>query len=129
MEIRRRQLFDRNGAAEAPEALAPLDPASLVTECFGDSDIVILALRNMQDFVPAITRAADPPARKAEEIRVRLLAERLVHRHAVPKRIAERAREMLESPALCVGHGHEAVFRRKPLQRFDGIRKGGPEFG
>ena len=78
MEIRRRQFLDRNGAAEAAEALAALDPARRVAEGLGHADIVVLALRHMQDLVAPITRTADPPARKAEKIRIGLFAKRLV---------------------------------------------------
>ncbi len=83
MEIGFGQVCDRDRAAEALLALPAFDPARGIAQCLGDADIVILALGDMQDVIPCKARAADPPAGKAEEIRIRLFAQGLINRDAV----------------------------------------------
>src|SRR3954454_24151145 len=49
MEVRLGQRLHGRRAAEACHALTPLDPAHLVTELPRDPDVVILALRHVQN--------------------------------------------------------------------------------
>src|SRR5580658_476093 len=97
-------VFGLERAARPLEPLAPLDPADLVAKGPGDADIVILALRHMQDVLEHEASDAEPSAREAEEYRIGLLVARLVDRHRVVERRAERLLHMVERPALRIGH-------------------------
>jgi hypothetical protein len=55
-------------ASVPPGPLAPFDPADGVAEPFGDADIVILALRDVQDVLKNEAVDAEAPAHEAKEI-------------------------------------------------------------
>ena len=114
------------GAPRALHALPPLDPAHRVAELPRDADVVVLALRHMEDIGEPEAVAAEAAAREGEEFRIGLLAQRVVHGDAVVERTAERLFHVVERPALRVGHRDELVALAQAPQRFDGIRKGWP---
>ena len=57
-------------SAKALHALAPLDPADLVTKLAGDTDVMMLALRHVQDFGLLVAERRLPPLVVGEEFRI-----------------------------------------------------------
>src|SRR5687768_9602584 len=86
------QLGHGRRAAKALLALAPLDPAGGIAKRFGDPDIVVLALGDMQDLLLLVAEGRLPAAIEGEEQRVGLGMDRLVGGDAVMERVAQRLR-------------------------------------
>lgn len=72
MEVGRRHLFRCRSSAKALYAFATLDPADLVAERTGDTDIVVLALGDMQNVLLPVAETRLPPKIVGEEARVGL---------------------------------------------------------
>ena len=72
MEIRRREIVRLYRSAVALLGMTALDPAICQPELSGNSDVVILALRDMQDIVACIALLLDEGEDLFKEGRVRL---------------------------------------------------------
>src|SRR6185312_12951864 len=99
-------LGDRRSAI-ALLPLAPLDPANGVAELLGDPDIVVLALRDMQDLVLLVAEGRLPAAVEGEELWIRLGLADLVDGDTVVKRVAEGVGVGGKGDAVAIRHGDE----------------------
>src|SRR3981081_4339695 len=89
MKIRLGQLRNFRRTTESHHALAALDPAHLVAELARDPDIMVLALRHMQDIGLLVAKGRLPTFVISEEFGVRLGGARLVGTNPVIKTDAE----------------------------------------
>src|SRR5688572_6497619 len=94
-------------ATEAFLPLPPLDPANLVAKRSGHTDVVVLALSDVQSFLFLVAEGGLAAPGIGKEHRIGLRASGLVESYAVVERIAERVRIGREGGAIRVGHGHE----------------------
>src|SRR5579862_1479622 len=92
MEIRFCQLRHLRRAAEASLTLATLDPADLVAELARNPDVVVLALRHMENIRLLVAEGRLPALVEGEEFGVRLGNAGVVGTDRVMERISERMR-------------------------------------
>src|SRR6266516_16508 len=92
MEIGFCQFRHLRRAAETFHALAPLDPADLVAKLSGDTDVVMLALRHVQDFGLLVAKCRLPPLVVGEEFRIGFRNPGIVGADGVVEGIVERVR-------------------------------------
>src|SRR2546423_13297380 len=79
-------------SAKALHALAPLDPADLVAKLSGDTDVVMLALRHVQDFGLLVAERRLAALVVGEEFRIGFGNPGVVGADGVVEGIAERVR-------------------------------------
>src|SRR6266540_1423012 len=84
------QLRHLRGAAKALHALAPLDPADLVAKLAGDTDVVMLALRHVQDFGLLVAERRLPALVVGEEFRIGFGNPSIIGADGIVERIVER---------------------------------------
>src|SRR5258708_2488472 len=87
MKIRLGQRGDSRRSAKTLLPLAALDPADLVAKRPRDADVVVLALRHVQDFVLSVAMRRLASAIVREELRIGLGAAGFVGGDAVVKRV------------------------------------------
>src|SRR4051812_46884608 len=92
VEVRLGQRFHGGRAAEASHALTPLDPAYLVAELSRDSDIVVLALRDVQDVGLLVTQGGLAALVVGKELRIGFCNAGLVGADRIVKGVAKRMR-------------------------------------
>src|SRR5258707_14676720 len=92
MEIRLCELRHLRRTAKALHALAPLDPADLVAKLAGDTDVVVLALRHVQDFGLLVAERRLPALVVGEEFRIGFRNAGVIGADGVVERIVERVR-------------------------------------
>src|SRR5882672_7445530 len=79
-------------AAKALHALATLDPADLVAKLAGDTDVVMLALRHVQDFGLLVAERRLPAFVVGEEFRIGFGNPGVIGADGVVEGIVERVR-------------------------------------
>jgi hypothetical protein len=126
VEVRLRQRLHSRRAAETGDALAALDPAHLVAKLSRDPDVVVLALRDVQNVGLLVAEGGLAPLVVGEELRVRLGNAGIVGADGVVEGIAERVRVAGERDAVRIGHRHQPELRAQALQRLDRIRERPP---
>ena len=92
MEIGLGQLSHFRRSAKTRLALAALDPADLVAKCSCDPDVVILALRHMQDVGLLVAESRLPSLVVGEEFGTWLGDAGLIGADGIVEGIAERMR-------------------------------------
>ena len=123
MEIGFGQLRHFGRSAKTFHALAAFDPADLVAKLSRNPDVVILALRHVQDFGLLVAECRLPAFVESEEFRIRFGDAGIVGADGVVERVAERVGVGRQSDAVRIGHRDQAEFRAQALQRLDRIRK------
>src|SRR5258707_6745917 len=92
MEIGFCELRHFRRAAKTFPALAPLDPADLVAKLARNTDVVMLALRHVQDVGLLVAERRLPALVVGEEFRIGLGDAGVVGADGVVERVAERMR-------------------------------------
>src|SRR5438093_6756361 len=92
MEIGFCQLRHLRRAAKALHALAPLDPADLVAKLAGNTDVVVLALRHVQNFGLLVAERRLPALVVGKELRIGFRNPGVIGADGVVEGIVERVR-------------------------------------
>src|SRR5205807_6721306 len=90
MKIRFCELRHFRRSAKTLHALAPLDPADLVAKLAGDTDVVMLALRHVQDFGLLVAERRLPALVVGEEFRIGFRTPGAIGADGVVEGIVER---------------------------------------
>src|SRR6266545_4548401 len=90
MEIGLCELRHFGRAAKTFHALAPLDPADLVAKLAGDTDVVVLALRHVQDFGLLVAERRLSALVVGEEFRIGFGNPSIIGADGIVERIVER---------------------------------------
>ncbi|QTK81503.1 Hypothetical protein AT6N2_L0601 [Agrobacterium tumefaciens] len=107
--VRLRKILRLYRAAIALLGVATLDPTIRHAQFPGNADIVVLALRDVQNVVLRCALAFDESKYLFEEGRIGFFRARVIRREGGMKGIAKLLRKIVEGPALGIGHGDEAM--------------------
>ena len=99
--------------------MPPFDPASCVAQRFCDADVVVLALRDVQDFALLVAVCRLSPAVKGKEFGVRLGALGLVTSDGIVERQPQPMRIRGVGRAVGVGHRNQPESGAQTGQRLD----------
>src|SRR3954466_13536433 len=123
MEIRLCELRHLGRSAKTFHALAPLDPADLVAKLSRDTDVMVLALRHVQNFGLLVAERRLPALVVGEEFRIGLCNPGVVGADGVVEGIVDGVRVARERDAIGMGHGDQADPGAQALQCRNRIRK------
>src|SRR6185312_6105659 len=116
----------RNGrATKTLQVVAALDPADLVPEFSRDADVVILALRDVQDLLLLEAVRGLPAEIEEEKARIGLGVADLVERDAVVERTSQLVGATGVGDSVVIRHGDQAEPAPQTPERVGRIRKGG----
>ena len=109
MVVRHGEALRLDRAAIALLGVPALDPAIGQAKCPGYADVVILALRDVQDVVLAVTPGGDEIKDLLEERRIRFLRSGIVGGKGGEEGRSQLLLEMIERSAPGIGHGNQLV--------------------